>query len=494
MKNKIIKYSLMWIALWFSSVTIYASETDSLTYYLRTAAQYNPQVKAAFAGYKASLERIPQAGAYADPELEIGYFLEPMETLMGKQKADFTLMQMFPWFGTQKAARTEAAEMARMKYEEFRDSRNKLYYSVKSQWYQLCNLNEQYKNTAANIELLKQLEQLAIHRFSAPGSSAGVTVRQPVVSAGQNVSAASSGMSGMSGMATSSNAGTASTTQPVSGGTMAPMASMGSNGATGGLSDVLRIQLEISELENALQTIQSNRIAAEAAFNALLNRNQQLPVAVPDTLIQRTYMYTDQAVTDSLFSNPMLSMIDAEKRAYKAKAEMDKKMSYPMFGIGLQYSILGKTSSGSSDMNTMNAAVPMNSMNGKDMIMPMVKISIPIFRKKYNAQQRESAYYRQASELKYADMLNVMMSDYSALKQQLEEASRKITLYEKQYQLSLSTYHLITREFSSGSATLTDVIGVERQLLDYRLKKSEAVADYNTRVAGIEKLIARSLE
>ncbi|OJV85765.1 MAG: transporter, partial [Bacteroidia bacterium 44-10] len=409
----------------------------------------------------------------------------------GKQKADLTLMQMFPWFGTQKAARTEAAEMARMKYEEFRDSQNNLYYSVKSQWYQLCNLNEQYKNTAANIELLKQLEQLAIRRFSAPGSSAGVTVRQPVVSAGQNVSAASSGMSGMSGMATSSNVGTVSTTQPVSGGTMAPMASMGSNGATGGLSDVLRIQLEISELENALQTIHSNRIAAEAAFNALLNRNQQLPVAVPDTLIQRTYMYTDQAVTDSLFSNPMLSMIDAEKRAYKAKAEMDKKMSYPMFGVGLQYSILGKTSSGTSDMNT---AVPMNSMNGKDMIMPMVKISIPIFRKKYNAQQRESAYYRQASELKYADILNIMMSDYSALKQQLEEASRKITLYEKQYQLSLSTYHLITREFSAGSATLTDVIGVERQLLDYRLKKSEAVADYNTRVAGIEKLIARSLE
>lgn len=58
MKNKIIKYSLMWIALWFSSVTIYASETDSLTYYLRMAAQNNPQVKAAFAGYKASLERI----------------------------------------------------------------------------------------------------------------------------------------------------------------------------------------------------------------------------------------------------------------------------------------------------------------------------------------------------------------------------------------------------------------------------------------------------
>ena len=37
---------------------------------------------------------------------------------------------------------------------------------------------------------------------------------------------------------------------------------------------MLRIQLEIAELENALQTIESNRIAAEATFNSLLNRDQ----------------------------------------------------------------------------------------------------------------------------------------------------------------------------------------------------------------------------
>ena len=77
-----------------------------------------------------------------------------MEQLSGKQVADFTLMQMFPWFGTRKAARNEATEMARMAYEQFRETRNNLFYEVKSQWYQLNNLNEQYKNTAANLELL----------------------------------------------------------------------------------------------------------------------------------------------------------------------------------------------------------------------------------------------------------------------------------------------------------------------------------------------------
>ena len=95
--------------------------------------------------YKASLEKIPQAGAYEDPELDIGVFVKPMETLSGKQIADFTLMQMFPWFGTRKAARNEATEMSRMAYEQFREARNNLFYEVKSQWYQLCNLNEQYK-------------------------------------------------------------------------------------------------------------------------------------------------------------------------------------------------------------------------------------------------------------------------------------------------------------------------------------------------------------
>ncbi|MBP7487132.1 MAG: TolC family protein, partial [Parabacteroides sp.] len=147
MKNKIIQYSILGIVALLLTTGAKAQESDSLRTYLKIAAQNNPQVNASFSSYKASLERVPQAGAYADPELEIGYFLEPMETLMGRQKADLTLMQMFPWFGTQKAARTEATEMARMKYEEFRDAKNNLYFNVKSQWYQLCNLNEQYKNT-----------------------------------------------------------------------------------------------------------------------------------------------------------------------------------------------------------------------------------------------------------------------------------------------------------------------------------------------------------
>ena len=490
MRNKIkIQAYITGIALLLGFLPAFSQQADSLAWYLETAARNNPLVNSNFALYKASLEKIPQAGAYEDPELDIGVFVKPMETLSGKQIADFTLMQMFPWFGTRKAARNEATEMSRMAYEQFREARNNLFYEVKSQWYQLCNLNEQYKNTQANLALLEQLEKLALNRYSAPSANAPASTVTPIT--GNVVTPpASNGnsMDNMGGMGSSTQAapqGSPAGNASMQGMASGPMgSSMGTGSSSGTMSDVLRIQIEKAELQNNLELIVSNRTAAEARFNALLNRRQDMRVAVPDSLRQLHFLIDDQAMTDSIIiANPMLSMLEAEANAYRAKAEMDKKMSYPMFGIGLQYSLVGKS----------NNSMVMDNMNGMDMVMPMFKISIPIFRKKYQAQQKESRHYRQASELKYENTLNQLQSEYQTVKQQLADASRKIALYQKQQELSLSTWQLIVREFSAGTTSLTDVIQVERQLLDYRLKKSEAIAEYNTRIAGMEKLVATSI-
>ena len=438
------------------SVSVQPS-VDSLSHYLEQAARSNPQVNADFMLYKASLEKIPQAGAFADPELEIGFFVKPMETLMGKQIADFTLMQMFPWFGTRKAARSEASEMARMAYEQFRDTRNNLWYEVKAQWYQLSSLNEQYHITEANIRLLYQLEQLALNRFSASSAQAAPSSTS-VTSVASMPSALSSG-SGMSGMG---------------GGSMG-------NVAVGGMSDVLRIQMERAGLEDNLASLLSARLTVQARFNALLNRPSDASVCVPDSLTQRFYRIDGQLLLDSIFTrNPMLAMLEAEGEAYRAKAKMDRRMSYPMIGIGLQYSVVNKVAD----------PMGMPDMNGKDMVMPMVKVSLPLFRRKYNARQRESHNYRMASELKRDNVQNQLQAEYINVRQQLDDAARKVSLYERQYALSLSTWQLMVREFTAGRQSLTDVIQVERQMLDYKLKKSEAVAAYNTTVAAIEKLIA----
>ena len=90
----------------------------------------------------------------------------------------------------------------------------------------------------------------------------------------------------------------------------------------------------------------------------------------------------------------------------------------------------------------------------------------------------------------HIDAVDGMLFDLGVSSPQLDDAARKVSLYERQYALSLSTWQLMVREFTAGRQSLTDVIQVERQMLDYKLKKSEAVAAYNTTVAAIEKLIA----
>ncbi|MDD3725065.1 MAG: transporter, partial [Bacteroidales bacterium] len=74
------------------------------------------------------------------------------------------------------------------------------------------------------------------------------------------------------------------------------------------------------------------------------------------------------------------------------------------------------------------------------------------------------------------------------LKQQLDNAERKIALYQKQEQLARVTYQLVVQEFVTAKSDLTNVIQVQRQLLDYQLRQAEAIADYNTKVASIQKL------
>jgi outer membrane protein TolC len=408
-----------------------AQTPDSLDHYLEIAAKNNPGLNADFLAYKASLEKVPQAGAWPDPKLDIGFFLKPMDLVGGRQIADFTLMQMFPWFGTKKAAQTEATHMAKMAFAQFTETRDNLYLEVYTQWYVLSTLVEQLRNNRDNLQLLKQLEELALRKVSSP--SGGMT----------------------SGM-----------------GSAAP-----------GMSDVLRVQLEMVEIENNIESILSEIAAEKAKFNALLNRPAGVEIILPDSIVKVPFFF-DEGVTMGEIENqnPMLDMLAEEELAYRAKGEMEQKMSYPMFGIGLQYMLIGESATAPMDQGMEPE------MTGMDMIMPMVSISLPIYRNKYKAQQRESRFLWQSAREKYNNTLNMLQSDLFKLKHQLDDAERKIALYLKQEQLARTTYQLVVQEYVSAKSDLTNVIQVQRQLLDYQLRKAEAIDEYNTRVASIRKL------
>lgn len=484
MKRYIIQSILIFIIF---GTSIFASgQADSLSRYLEIAGQNNPAVKAAFHSYEAALQKIPQAGALEDPRLDMGFFLHPMELLNGRQIAQFQLMQMFPWFGVRKAARTEAQHMAQMTFETFREARDNLFLEIYTQWYALCALVQQQNYNEENKKLLQQLESLALQRFSSGAESQGPTTgaREPM---NENTPAMSSGMSGMNSMP-GTNKTTSSTTNPPSknsGGSP----DMNMTGATFGLSEVLRIQIEIAELESNIESVRSELFAGKARFNALLNRPPESEVTLPDELLQIPFSFnTEEFLAMITEKNPMLGMVREETLAYAAQSEMEKKMAYPMFGIGLQYMLIGKTSETvHTDMDTGSNSG--GNMNGKDMLMPMVSISIPIYRNKYKAAQRESKLLQQAGEEKYADTFNRLRAELYQLKFQLDDAERKIALYRQQTVLVRSIRELKISEFLTGKGDLNAVLQIQREFLDYQLKESDAIAGYNTLVANIQKMV-----
>jgi outer membrane protein TolC len=478
------------------ATTASGQETDSLNHYLEVAARNNPAVKAAFHGYEAALQKVPQMGAYDDPQLEIGFFLEPMSIVDGRQIAQFQLMQMFPWFGTKKAARTEAQHMAQMAFEQFRETRDNLYLEVYKQWYLLCNLQQKWQNTKENVTLLKQLEDLALLKFTTGGRSADMGERMPMNNEQSTVNSSMGSMNmGSSPNPPQGGGSSSGSTSMESSQSARSTSSLWGAGGASGMSEILRIQLEAIELESAIESILSEITAGKARFNGLLNRPSGSEVVVPDEISQLPFLLDTESVLQTMREqNPMLGMINEESLAYKAKAEMDKKMAYPMLGIGIQYMLIGKTpDTGGQPMEGMDMGTntnTMSSMNGKDMIMPMVSVSLPIFRNKYKAAQRESKLLQLSSEEKYADTFNNLQAELYQSKHQLEDAVRKIALYKKQSGLARTTYDLVVREFISGKSNLSDVIQIQRQLLDYQLKESEATANYNTMVVNIWKLMS----
>jgi outer membrane protein TolC len=452
---------------------------DSLIKYLEIAAKNNPAILQKFSEYQASLQKISQVGSLSDPELSIGVLLEPMELMQGYQVADIRLMQMFPWFGVLKYAKDEMSLMAKAKFELFRDAKLQVFYDVQRNWYELYKIQKDISISEKNIEILKIIERLAVVKFkAAPSEGTGTTSSNQVTSSvsAQNNSAGAAGMQIMGG--TKVNTGSTVSNQTSS---QMQIGAMASSSANTNMIDIYRIQIETGDLENNISLLKNQRITIMAQFNTYLNRPVTSPVFTYDNIAVDSLKLPLIAVSDSILANnPMLGMLDYEKQSIEARKKMVTRMGYPMVGLGVNYTVISKFPYATT------------AMNGKDMIMPMVTATLPIYRKKYNAMRNEAELLKTAASQNYKATANSLQAEYYQAVQLYQDAQRRIKLYDNQYQLASKSLDLILKSFSVSSSALTDVLRVRQQTLDYELKQVDAVADLNTSIAWLKRLMAFS--
>jgi outer membrane protein TolC len=254
---------------------------------------------------------------------------------------------------------------------------------------------------------------------------------------------------------------------------------MGNSSASTGLTDIYRIQIEAGDLENNISLLKNQRNTITAQFNTYLNRPLSTHVFTYENIAVDSLQLSLVAVSDSILANnPMLSMLDYEKQSFEARKKMVTRMGYPMVGLGLNYSLIGKT----------QFPMGLPSMNGKDMIMPMLVVTLPVYRKKYNAIINESELLETAAKQDYQATANSLQAEYYQAVQLYQDAQRRIKLYDNQYQLASKSLDLILKSFSVSNSNLSDVLRIRQQTLDYELKQVEAIADFNTAIAWLIRL------
>ena len=461
------KYIIITCIALFQSIASYSQ--DSLMHYLELATKNNPTVLQRYNEYQAALQKVPQVGSLPDPTLEMGVFLSPMELMAGYQVADIKLMQMFPWFGVLKNAKDEMSLMAKAKYETFRDAKLQVQYDVQRNWFDLYRVRQNISISEKNVELLKTIERLTLVKFkygSTSGNSSSI--------ASSSMSGSSAPTTSSSGMNTMGGSGISSPTRPSS---SASSSAMGSTSGGSGLADVYQIQIEMSELENNIASLKSEEQVVMTRFNSQLNRPLETSVEVADLLSSEPLDISFLSVNDSMFTqNPMLGMLQYENLSLTARKKMVTKMGLPMVGIGLNYSVISKNELSTSEMN------------GQDMIMPMLTVTLPIYRKKYKAMKTETDFMKSANEQNYQATANALQTEYYEALQLYTDAQRRMKLYENQSALDKKSLDIQIKTFSASGANLTDILRIRQQLLSYELKQVEALVDYNKGKAWMIKI------
>jgi outer membrane protein TolC len=97
-----------------------------------------------------------------------------------------------------------------------------------------------------------------------------------------------------------------------------------------------------------------------------------------------------------------------------------------------------------------------------------------------------------ASEQSYQSASTTLQTEYYEAVQLYQDAQRRLILYESQSQLAQNTLGILIKSFSVSGSDLADVLKIRQQTLDYESRRVEALTDYNTAIAWLNRLMAYS--
>ena len=237
---------------------------------------------------------------------------------------------------------------------------------------------------------------------------------------------------------------------------------------------VLRLQMRTNEIQQLSSTLEQQYLSEQTTFNKLLNRDKNITITVLDAMDIPSIDF--ETNSEKLIFHPELLKYDKLYHSITQSEVLNQKESNPMIGFGFDYVNVAKR----PDMNFGD--------NGKDILMPMLTVSIPIFNTKRKSKTKQN-------NLQQEELLAQKQERLNALKVLLDTAinnrtSARISYETQAKNLKQAKYaeEILVKNYETVTIDFKDLLEIQELQLKFEMNIIESVNSYYVQTTIINYL------
>lgn len=239
--------------------------------------------------------------------------------------------------------------------------------------------------------------------------------------------------------------------------------------------DVLKLQIRQNELHQQRAVLKQYYQAERSSFNNLLNRNETISIDVASEMTL--------PLEDSIYSakgleiNPEILKYDEMYESIVQSELLNKKDGSPNIGFGLDYIPIQERPDMSFDDN------------GKDIVMPMVTFSIPIFNNRIKSVSKQNEMRLKEAELQKEERFNLLQSALAKAESSRNEARIKYSTQKINIKQAKNAEEILLKNYETGTIDFNDVLDIQELQLKFEMDIIESVQTYYVQSSVINYLI-----
>ena len=238
--------------------------------------------------------------------------------------------------------------------------------------------------------------------------------------------------------------------------------------------DVLKLQIRQNEMRQQRAILDQDYLAEKTNFNNLLNRKETMSI---DVVPEMTLPLEDPIyLGNGLELNPEILKYDEMFESIVQSELLNKKDGAPNIGFGLDYIPIQERPDMSFDDN------------GKDIVMPMLTFSIPIFNNRIKSVSKQNEMRLKETELQKNERFNLLQSALAKAESGRNEARIKYNTQRINLKQAKNAEEILMKNYETVTIDFNDVLDIQELQLKFQINEIEAVKAYFGQMALINYL------